>query len=250
MSRWKACAIHLGISLLVISVLVGIMALTWYPPIYAWAMGGLGLIMILASVDACLGPLLTLIVWNVDKPSLRFDMAVIVCLQVMGLWYGVYTAFLARPIYQVFAVNQFDLVAAVDVPEGELENAIRQEFKSLPLTGPEIIAVQMPTDPAERRKLLFSSVQGGADLAQLPHYYVPYAELAPEAARKAKPLDALTQRDAATRDKLSAYLSSHDLDPAKVKFLPMRAKAHDQTVLVDADTGAVLGIVNIDPWVQ
>lgn len=250
MSRWKASAIHLSISFFVILSLSGLLALSWYLPAYAWAMGGLGLIGILAGVDICLGPLLTLVVWNVKKSSLRFDMAVIVLFQLAGLGYGMYTIFLARPVYQVFAVSQFDLVGATDIPEGELEKAVRDEFKSLPVTGPKIIAARMPTDPIERNHLLFSSLRGGADLAQLPRYYVPYAELAPEAARKAKPLDALTQRDAATRDKLSAYLSSHDLDPAKVKFLPMRAKAHDQTVLVDADTGAVLGIVNIDPWVQ
>lgn len=250
MSRWKASVIHLGVSALVISMLALLLSLTWYPPAYAWAMGGVGIIAILAGVDVCLGPLLTLIVWNAKKPSLRLDMTVIILVQMGGLGYGLYSIFMARPVYAVFSIDRFELIAAPNIPEGETERALRSEFKILPLTGPEIVATQLPADSAERSSLLFSAMSGNPDLAQLPRYYVPYAELAPEAARKAKPLDALTQRDAATRDKLSAYLSSHDLDPAKVKFLPMRAKAHDQTVLVDADTGAVLGIVNIDPWVQ
>ncbi|BBL73387.1 fimb protein [Methylomagnum ishizawai] len=208
------------------------------------------LILILAGVDVCLGPLLTLIVWDVKKPKLWLDMAIIVLIQLNAMGYGLRTIYLARPVYMVFSVDRFDLVAVPDISMEEMKKFSYEEYKTLPLTGVKVVAAKMPTDVTEKNELMFSALAGGADLPQSPHYYAPYAELAPEAARKAKPLDALTQRDAATRDKLSAYLSSHDLDPAKVKFLPMRAKAHDQTVLVDADTGAVLGIVNIDPWVQ
>ena len=247
-SRWKASAIHLIISFLVILSLSALLSVAWYPPSYAWAIGGLGLITILAGVDVFLGPLLTLIVWDVNKPNLRLDMSVIIFIQAIGLSYGLYTIFLARPVYQVFAVSQFDLVSAVEIPMGESGKAVYDEFKSLPVSGPKIIAARLPIDPAERNQILFSSLHGGADLPQLPRYYVPYSEMAAEAARKAKPLEGLLQRDPATRDKLSSYLSGHDLNPAKVKYLPMHAKAHDQTVLLDADTGAVLGIVNVDPW--
>lgn len=250
MSRWKASAIHLSTSFFIILGLSGLLAVSWYPPLYAWAMGGLGLIGILAGVDVCVGPLLTLLVWNVKKPSLRFDMAVIVILQLVGLGYGIYTIFLARPVYQVFAVSQFDLVSAADIPEGELEKAVRNEFKSLPLTGPKIIAARMPTDPGERNRLLFSSLSGGGDLAQLPRYYVPYTEMVTEALKSAQPLDTLLRRDPIIQGKFAAYLSSHNLDAAKVKYLPLHGKFRALTTLLDANTGAVLGIVNVDPWVK
>jgi hypothetical protein len=248
MSRWKASAIHVSISALVVFTLGVLLALTWYPPVYAWATGGLGLIAILAGVDVCLGPLLTLIVWNVKKPSLKFDLAVIALVQMLGLSYGLYTIFMARPVYMVFATDRFDLVTANEIPEGELEKARREEFKSLPLTGPKTIAAQGPTDREERHRLLFSALAGGADLPQVPQYYVPYAEMAAEAVRRALPLSQLTERNAETRDRLSAYLDSKKLDPSKLKFLPLRANKYDQTVLIDNVKGDILGIVNIDPW--
>ncbi|MDD5036343.1 MAG: TfpX/TfpZ family type IV pilin accessory protein [Methylococcaceae bacterium] len=248
MSRWKASAIHLGISALVAFTLAVLLALTWYPPSYVWAVGGLGLIAIFAGVDVTLGPLLTLIVWNVKKISLRSDMAVIVLLQLLAMGYGLHAIFLARPVYLVFAVDRFDLVSAADIPEGETEQATREEYRSLPLTGPKIVAAQKPADGAERNKLLFSALSGGADLPQLPRYYLPYADLSAEAVRKAQPLAPLMRRDAETRDTLLAYLESHRLDPSQVKFLPLRAKKRDQTVIIDAANGAVLGIVDLDPW--
>jgi hypothetical protein len=250
MSRWKAAAIHLGVSALIVSSLGALLAMTWYPPVFAWAMGGLGLIGILAGVDVCLGPLLTLIAWNVKKSSLRLDMTVIVLLQVLGLSYGLYTIFLARPVYMVFTKDRFHLLTAPDIPIGELEKASREEFKSLPLTGPKIIATQEPIDSTERTKLLFSALSGGADLPQIPQYYVPYAKMAAEAVQKALPLGQLMQRNAEARDTLTAYLERNRLDPSEVKFLPLRAKQHDQTVLVGSASGEVLGIVNIDPWQQ
>jgi hypothetical protein len=250
MCRWKAAAIHLSISILIVSTLAMLLALTWYPPAYAWAMGGLGLMAILAGVDVCLGPLLTLIVWDIRKASLRFDMAVIVLIQSLGLGYGLYTIFLARPVYMVFTKDSFHLVTAPDIEIGELDKAKRKEFKSLPLTGPKIIAVKGPTDTGERNRLLFSALSGGADLPQMPQYYVPYAEMSAEAVRRGQPLSQLVQRDAETRDALSSYLEEKRLDLSKIKFLPLRAKKHDQTVLIDNATGEVLGIVNIDPWPQ
>lgn len=248
MSRWKASALHLGISILLVSALAALLALSWYPPAYAWAMGGLGLIAILAGVDVGVGPLLTLVVWDARKPSLRFDMAVIVLLQALAFGYGVYAIFQARPVYLVFAKDRFELVTVANIPDGETEKASREEFRSLPLAGPEVIAAQEPADHAERERLMFAAVSGGADLAQLPRYYVPYAEMAAAAIRKARPLGPLMQRDPVTRDAVSAYLARKSLDPSGVKFLPLRAKRHDQTVLLDAATGNVLDILNVDPW--
>lgn len=247
MSRWKAAVLHLGTSVLVISTLGVLLSLTWYPPAYIWAIDGVGLIAIMAGVDVCLGPLLTLIVWNINKPSLRFDMAVIIMLQLAGLGYGLHAVYLARPVYMVFAIDRFDLVSATDIPEGELEKAKREEFKALPLDGPKIIAAQKPTERAERNRLLFSALAGGADLPQIPQYYVPYSEAITEVVSKSLPLDRLMQRDKHSQNTLSSYIDKHALDRESIRFLPLRAK-RDQTVLIDANTAKILGIVDLDPW--
>lgn len=247
-SRWQAAGIHFGISACVILGLAGLLSMTWYPPDYAWAVGGLSLIGILAGIDVCLGPLLTLIVWDIRKPGLRFDVAVIALCQVLALGYGLHAIFIARPVYMVFAKDRFELVSAVDIPEGELEKAKLEEFKSLPLTGPQIIGVIGPENPQDREKILFSSISGGADLPQLPEYYVPYSQVIPSVLQRLHPLDQLLVKNMEARNAVSVLLLKHGLSLAQVKYLPLRAKKHDQTVLVSASDGRVLGIINIDPW--
>lgn len=245
MSRWKAASIHFGLSATVVIGLAALLAATWYPPVYAWAMGGLGLLGILTGVDVCLGPLLTLIVFDLQKPSLRFDITVIVLLQVLALGYGLHTIYLARPVYLVFTVDGFDLISANNIPLEELAKVEREEFKSLPLTGPKVIAVRKPTDIAERSRILHSALAGGADLQNLPQYYVPYTEMLDEIRSKAQPVTHVMEQNAQIRETLAVYLKKKGLDSAKIKALPLRARSHDQTVLIDGDSGAVLDILNL-----
>ena len=53
------------------------MLAVWYPQPYFAAMGGATLILLLIGVDVVIGPLITLIVFDPKKKSLRFDLAVI-----------------------------------------------------------------------------------------------------------------------------------------------------------------------------
>ena len=90
LNRWTAAAIHLGISALIAITVVAVMLALWYPQPYFDAMGGTGLLKILVGVDVAIGPLLTLIIFDRRKKSLRFDLSVIAFLQIAALVYGVY----------------------------------------------------------------------------------------------------------------------------------------------------------------
>jgi hypothetical protein len=247
MSRWKASAIHLAISLSVLLSLGLLLSVTWYPPDYVAAVGGLGLIAILGAVDATLGPLLTLVVFDAKKPGIKFDLTVIALLQVLAMAYGLHTIFLARPVYTIFGKDRFDLVSAADLPPERLAEARREEFKSLPLTGPRIIGVKMPDDPKEREQVIFAAA-AGLDLPYMPRYYLPYRSVAAEVLAGAKPLDALQAKGEDAQRVLAKFLESAGMEPQDVKFLPLRSRHKDQTVLVDGESAKVLGIVDLNPW--
>jgi cytochrome bd-type quinol oxidase subunit 2 len=89
MNRWKASATHLILCIVIaISVLL-LMLFAWFPPPYFSSQGGKDLLFLIFSVDVVLGPLITLIIYKHGKKGLKFDLTVIVLLQISALAYGI-----------------------------------------------------------------------------------------------------------------------------------------------------------------
>ncbi|MGH8510357.1 MAG: TfpX/TfpZ family type IV pilin accessory protein, partial [Gammaproteobacteria bacterium] len=175
-TRWKASAIHLSICAVIALAVLAWMLLVWYPAPYFEGLGAGKLSMIIIGVDVVIGPLITLIIYNPLKKSLRFDLTVVALLQLSALVYGVYVVYEARPVYVVFNVDRFDVVAANEIDPEERKKVTLPEYQSLPLTGPRIVAAVLPADPKERERILFAAVGAGYDLPNFPQHYVPYAE--------------------------------------------------------------------------
>jgi hypothetical protein len=146
LNRWKASAIHLALSAAIGISVIALMLALWYPQHYFAAMGGDTLIMLLIGVDVVIGPLITLIIFDPKKKNLRFDLAVIALLQLTALVYGCSVMFKARPVFNVFVVDRFEVIAANAVDEESLEKA-KPPFRTLPLTGPKIAGAREPEDP-------------------------------------------------------------------------------------------------------
>jgi len=249
MTRWKASAIHLSICAVIgLSVLTW-MLLVWYPAPYFEGLGAGKLSMTIIGVDVVIGPLITLIIYNPLKKSLRFDLAVVALLQLSALVYGVYVVYEARPVYVVFNVDRFDVVAANEIDPEERKRVTRPKYQSLPLTGPRIVAAVLPSDREERHRILFSAVGGGYDLPNFPQHYVPYEEQISQAIARSKPLEDL-ERQRAEAEPLFAVLKKEFAGRAKdLGFLPVRARKQDLTAIIDRKTGEVLKVLPIDPWV-
>ncbi len=249
MTRWKAAGIHLGISATIGVAVVAAMLLVWYPEPYFTALGGNDLVMILIGVDVVLGPVMTSIVFNPAKPRnlIRLDLSVIAALQLAALVYGIGVLGVARPIYTVFTVDRFDIVAANDMRDEELARVTDPRFKGVPWGRPRIIAVRTPRDPNEQLRVIQSATRG-LDLQTFPQYYVPYEELAGEALRRSKPLERLRKGHIDEAPVIDAKLKEVGRGLADVRYLPLKAKKRDQSVLLDAKTGAVLGFLDITPW--
>lgn len=110
-TRWGAFGIHLAISALVFVALAAIIVYYWYPGFLFRTDGGWQGIRLVAGIDVVLGPLLTLIVYDRAKKSLRKDLAVIACIQAGALAAGCYLVYQERPIAVVFADNKFSTLS-------------------------------------------------------------------------------------------------------------------------------------------
>ncbi len=205
------------------------------------------LLRLLIGVDVVLGPLITLIIFDTRKPKLKYDLAVVAVLQLAALGYGSYVMFEARPVYTVFIGGYFQTVSADSIDAASAERAA-PAFKSMPLAGPRVIGARKPTDPDEAFRITSSAFAGGPDIVNLPHLFVPYADLAAEAARAAKPLTTLSRQGQDFADKVSEFVAASPQRDRSLGFVPVKARNEDFAAILDRKTGEIVGYLAVKPW--
>jgi hypothetical protein len=240
MSRWQASGLNLLVSAVVAAAVLAGMLFAWYPSPLFEAEGGMRLVLILVAVNVVIGPLITLIIYKPGKWGLKFDLWAIPILQLAALLYGGYVVFQARPVFLVLVKDQFELVSAVDLQAAWLEEARRPEFRTLPVTGPALVAFDMPADDKERQDIVFSAIFAGRDAQHYPKYFVPYLERAHTLLAGAQPIELVRTQAPGTARVIDAYLRSSGRMEADVRYYPMRTRHDWVAVLVDAKSGEVV----------
>lgn len=244
--RLYAFLIHLSISFIVALCASLMVFLVWYPAPLQDAVGVTKIFLILLSVDIVIGPVITFIIYSPGKPSLKFDLSVIALFQVAALLYGMHTVYSGRPAFVVYSVDLFEVTRALDIDAKSMEKAIAEHNPNVELGWSPRWVGALPSKNRERRQeIMFSSVQGGADWPQLPELYVPLSDVKTQILTKAKPLADLLilHHNNAQVDSLIKRFPNNE-----VKWVPLRGKVKNMTVLVDANSAEVREIVDIDPW--
>ncbi len=249
--RLLAAGIHLLISLAVAGLAAWLVFGLWYPYPYREISGGRDLFFIVIAVDVVMGPLLTLSVFNRNKPSqeLRRDLAVIGVLQIAALVYGLWTVSVARPVHLVFEMDRFRVVHAIEVPEEELSSA-QPELQRLPWTGPTLLSMRAFADGKEKVDLTLAAISG-VHLGARPALWQPYDKAQNQVIGAARPLGDLKTRfpekagaiDAALRSALGQKASNR-----VVGYLPMAGRDKFWTVLLDLTTTEIIAFVPIDSF--
>ncbi len=248
LNRWQAGGGHLLISAAIGAAVLAAMILVWYPPPFFEAAGGFGLVLLMVGVDVTLGPLLTTAVFNPAKGlrKLKLDLAVIAACQLAALAYGVHVMYAARPAYLVFAVDRFDLVMANTLPATELAKA-PPPWNRLPVGRPPTVGARVPDDPKLKEESLFLAL-GGVDLTQQPRFFVPYPDVAADAARKGHPVAELVRQNPDRAAAIDAVVRASGRPESGLRFLPARAPNRDFAVIVDAGDGAIVDMILARPW--
>jgi hypothetical protein len=230
-SRARAAGIHTLISALIAALAAALVFGLWFPDDFRLLSGGRDLFLLVTSVDVVLGPLLTFTVFNLKKgwPHLRRDLAVIGVIQLIALGYGLHTVSGARPVAMVFEVDRFRVVTADSVYRPELPDAA-PEYRSLPLTGPWLLAAMPPQAGDERNKALFMALEG-VDVGQRPRFWRPYEENRSEAIARSRPFEMLVKKYPERAREFAAALSSVNQPTEEARFLPVMARGDWVVVL-------------------
>jgi len=154
-TRLRAFWTHLVLSALALGIILALIVLRWYPGelIHAGATEGLR---ILIGVDLILGPVLTLIVFNIKKKRLTLDLTIIGIIQIACLFAGLWLLYQERPVAQVLADDGIHLLAKSDLelykktlPTNTTGLKPAAYMLQLPENWSEIPAIKMTTEVIE-----------------------------------------------------------------------------------------------------
>jgi hypothetical protein len=203
---------------------------------------------LLINIGLC--PLIALLLFNIRKISVRLGLLGVGLAQLTILVCGVVTIFYNRPVYTVFNIDRFTVVAANEIPPIEMNKASRL---FLPMMGPLFIVAKLPENNKEREYILFSSMVSSVDLAQMPQYYLPYEQFTASVKTRIQPLERLISQQSEEEQPnvkllLAASLAKRGLLQKDVGYLPLQASAQDMTVLVRRHDAVVIDILPISPW--
>ena len=238
--RIKAFLIHSGLSSVIAAMALCIVLFVWYPAPLAKATGVAELFLMLLAIDVILGSLFTLLVYKQGKKSLKFDLSIIILLQISAFIFGFYHIAQGRPAWIVLNGDSFELIRANDILQASADHAM-PEFQHSSWLGPQYVA--LPSIYGQRKsRSLFEKVSGGLSTAQYPHNYIQLKQASSTIKTKAQEVSSLNSYNEKSKvDKvLSKYLKSS-------LWMPLQARSLDMVVLLN-DNGEVIKIVDLRPW--
>lgn len=233
---------HLSISIL-FAILILILVLGyWYELPLAKATGVTQIFFILLFIDIIIGPCLSWLVYKEGKKTLRFDLSVIIFIQIIALFYGIYTIEQGRPVWLVFNVDRFELVRKNELVDSNIQQA-QPKFQQAPWLKPQFAATEFAKDIEQRNNEMFVEVFSGISISQRPERYVELTQAKAQIQQRALPLEELESYNSKTE--VEQTLGKY---PNTNAWLPLKANAIDMVVLINKEKAEVIQIVDLRPW--
>lgn len=240
--RNKFFLTHLAVSICLALIIIGWVFLIWYPQPLAKATGVNHIFIMMLIVDMILGPILGFVVYKEKKKTLKFDLSIIIMIQILALGYGIFSIAQARPIWIVFNQDKFEVIQKNYLI---LENKLftNEKYKTASLFAPSYIGVEPSKDKKQRNNNEFDVFISGISLAQRPELYVPLEQVQSKMNNQSMSLSDLSHFNKQTQVKkiMAKY-------PQANAWLPLKANATDMVVLINKEKGEVVKIVDLRPW--
>ena len=220
-TKLKATAVHLSMSVVVFVYLAYQIYYNWYPEPYFSIDGGWEGIRLVGAVDLVLGPLITFLIFDLSKSrrAILFDLLIILVVQLAALAYGIHTTYSQRPV-AIVVIDDFVVSATMEQYGGSLVSAselYRYSDERPPIIYSDFPATQEGIDEVQRIKI----EERVLEHAQT-RLYQPRSEFAP----------ALKKRQVQVRE----MLEQKGLEQIFTDWLQQNGKSEDE-VLIERFTG-------------
>jgi len=241
-TRLIASGVHLAGSIAVISVYLGFVLFVWYPYPYSVIHSVSHVIWILVGVDVVLGPLFTLLIFDVRKPraELKRDIGIIVLIQISALLWGIGVTYEMRPVFAVFQEDTIYTVVKKDIDVDRLPAQM-----SLPAfwERPKMIYIP-PLSTEEKIAVGIDAVKGTApDVMYQAQRYRPFsADAREDALRHAIPYEKLTDLDNKKRA-MRKFLDRHHGVMEDYAFYPVESAGFTGTIAFRKSDFSMVGLL-------
>jgi hypothetical protein len=243
-SRWKAFAIHLGLSAAIFAILLYLIVFVWYPQPYFAADGGWRGVGLIIGVGLVLGPLLTLIVFKPGKRGLEGDLVLIGVAQVIALSIGTWVVYDQRLVMVTFADGDFyalnrDLIEDAGGQAPVLADQITHH--------PGYAFVRLPTDSRERQEFRLKTLFSGRTFHMLGDRYEALGkENMPEVMASGVAIETYQDTEQ-NRAALANFLRQHGGKAEDYAFLPLHCRYAFEMLALRRVDGAIVDTVAIKP---
>lgn len=229
------------------AIAAALIFLIWFPAPFARMVGGTELFMLVVGCDVVLGPLLSLVIYDPRKTRLALivDYSVVGVVQLAMMVYGVYIVAGTRPVIVAFSRDRLEVVTAREINAAELAAARTPQYRSLSLSGPRYVSVEVPK--ADQQDALFQSVSGNEE-HQRPKFYVPYEAALAQIRKRARTIAALEKKFPDYRPALDAAVRESGLGMDAARWLPVHHRNGFWTAIIDPQSGRPLSYAAVDPY--
>ena len=240
--RFKFFSIHLALSLFLALIMVCVVFLVWYSSPLAQAVGVTHIFLMLLAIDVIIGPILGVLVYKEGKKTLKFDLTVIILIQISALLYGVYSLAQGRPAWLVYNLDRFELVRNNEIIQNNINQA-ESQFQQPSWLKPKFVATEFANNAQQRSDDMFAEVLGGISIAQRPERYMELDKAKKQIQQRAQELELLNEFN--TKQQVENILAKY---PQATAFFPLKASAVDMVVLMNKEKAEVIKIVDLRPW--
>ena len=245
-TSFKAFAVHFALSCCVAFLIAALVFFFWFPFPYGKLVGAAQLFFLIIAVDLVCGPLLTGIVFNSKKSKreLKFDVSIIVLLQIAALAYCMTVLWQSRPIYLVFEVDRLKVVTYADIRREDLNPALN-ELHRIPWSGVRLIGARESVG-AEVLDSLDMSFQG-YDPSARPNWWVEYSTMVETVKSRAHPISELIAKRPSQEKLIREELRKINCSEEDLLWLPLTSyKTLDWVVLIDKVNMRPVSYIHVD----
>lgn len=248
--RFKAFGLHVFASTLLFALSLGLLYFGWYRWPGWYLTGAMTIVIMMAGIDVVLGPLLTFIVANPNKPrrELARDISLIVLVQLAAMIYGLATLWHGRPLYYTYSVKFLEMVQASDLSPEQiaLGRKLNPQLAPYWYSLPRWIYAPLPKDEQVVKQIVQSSISGGDDVIQMPRYFRPWEEGLADLHQQLRPVSKMTELSLKDKQTVKERLQDLGVTVDDPVTLPMVGRAKPLVGVIDPKSGQIRALLRVD----